>query len=121
MVERFVAWLQFFVLRPLDNYICGDATSGTELCCKLNPLGIEYGYEIIENGVGDVFIKDPIVAEALQIHLKTFQFDAFLGGDIVERQFSKIRLACFRAYRSEFGANNFDFVITVWKPICKSL
>ena len=69
MVERFVAGLQFFVLRPFDNYICGDATSGTKFCCKLNPRGVEYGYEVVENRVGDVFIKDPIVAEALQIHL----------------------------------------------------
>ena len=65
MVERFVTWLQFFVLRPLNNYICENTTSGTEFCCKLNPLRIEYGYEIVENRVGDVFVKDSIVAEAL--------------------------------------------------------
>src|SRR4051812_5496253 len=88
-----------------------DAAAGGEGGDELEAAGIQGGDEVVEDAVGDILVEDALVAEALEVHLQTFQLDALLLGRVGERERAEIGLARHRADRSELGADDFDDVI----------
>lgn len=69
--------------------------------------------EVIENSVRHVFVKNPLVAKLLQVELETFKLDTFFIWNVPENERSEVRLAGFRADRSELGAKDFDGILSV--------
>ncbi len=76
--------------------ICADSASGTERSHYLDATGMQRFNQIVQNAVGHILIKDPLVAERLQVQFQTLQLDAFLVGSVRKRQRAKVWLACFR-------------------------
>ena len=91
---------------------CADNRHGTRLCDR---------DQIIQDHVCHVLVECTVVAKQLQVHLKRFQFITDRIRNVSDRQRSKVRLACFRADRCEFGANRFNRIITLWKRVRKCL
>src|SRR5689334_5425902 len=69
-------------------------------------------YQVIEDAVGDGFVKTAFIPERPDIQLEALEFHAFLVRDIVQGEHGKIRLTSFRAQACEFGDFHVDMKIT---------
>ena len=61
--------LNFLVLRPLHDHVGGNPTAGTKASRQLQPARVKNRYQIINNCIGYIFVKNPIVSKTLQIQL----------------------------------------------------
>ena len=98
-----------------------DTSAGGEGGGQGDLARLDDGTKIVEDPVCDIFIKNPLVSEALQVMLQTFKLDTFRLWRVSERQGTKIRVARFRTDRGEFGANDFDRIISARKLVFERL
>jgi len=98
-----------------------DSATGSEGSHDLHPAGLRDGHQIVQNQIGDVFVKRTVIPVLLQVEFQRLQFEAELIGNVGDRQRPEIRLAGFRTDGSEFRTDRFDLVISVRKLIGKRL
>jgi len=77
--------------------------------------------EIVQDAIGNIFVKDTFIAKFLQVEFEALELYAFHIGNIAKGQCSKVRLARFWAHGGEFRAYDLDMVFTVWKRVIKTL
>ena len=76
--------------------------------------------EIVQDAIGDVFVKDAFIAKLLQIKLQAFQLDTLLIRHVSEDQRSEIGLTGLGAHRGKLGTFNLDMVVTIGKGIVET-
>src|SRR4051812_28565986 len=86
----------------------------------LHKSRLDDGDQVIHDRIGNVFVEDSLVTEALQVELQTFQLDAFFVGSVGDSECPEIWLASLRADRGELGSHNSDFVVAGWKLVFES-
>ena len=69
---------------------CGDATTHGKVSDDNHLLGGAYGYQVIENLIGDLFIEDAAVAEAYEVVLQRLKLEAEGVWDVSDPDFAKI-------------------------------
>lgn len=74
-----------------------DASAGSEVSGDLHPFRLGDLDQIVQDQIGDVFIKCPVIPVLLEIQLQRFQLETMFIRDIGNVQRSKIGLACFGA------------------------
>ena len=79
--------------------------------------GSSDGHQVVEDRVGDVLVKNALVAEALQVELQALQLDALLVGRVRDRERAEVGLAGLRAHRRELRRDDLDLVIAVGKLV----
>ena len=67
--------------------------------------------EIIHDRVGNRFVENSLVAEALQIHLEALQLDTKLVRNVRKGETTEVGLSGARAQRRKLGRGYLDFVI----------
>ena len=77
--------------------------------------------KVVENPVGHIFVENSFVAEFLQVQLETLELNTLLVRNVSKHKRSEIGLACFRTDRSEFGAYDFDAILSVRVRVVKAL
>ncbi len=91
----------------------GDPASGVEVGFDLHPARGKSAYQVIQDRVGDVLVKNALVPVTLEIELQTFQLDAFFVGSVGNRERRKVGLTRLWADRGELRTTNLDAVISV--------
>ena len=76
-------------------------------------------HEVGQYTVGYVLMKSALVAIGPDIQFKGFELDTQLLRDVFQMQFSKVRLAGFRAQAGEFWRPYTDGIITRWPGVWK--
>jgi len=107
--------------RMFHRYCFRNSTTSIESSFEFHPAWGECADQVVEDDVGDVFIKDAFVAIALQIEFQALEFDAFFGGDVGEGQGSEVGLAGLGADRGELGADDLDLVIPLRELVVEGL
>jgi hypothetical protein len=79
-----------------------DPASHIEGSLYPTPVGFESLHQIIEDGVGDVLMKDTLVAIRPQVQLEGFGFKDLFVRDVLDRDRCEIWLLCCRANAGEF-------------------
>ncbi len=74
-----------------------DTATGSPLSRQCECAWFDDRDKVIQNAIGNVFVKNALIAKALEIHFQAFQFDALLVGDVLKRQAAKVGLAGFGA------------------------
>lgn len=100
-----------------DGYAFGHAAAGVEGGNDFHPSWMSHGNEVVEDRVGDVFVIDALVAEALQVKLEALQFDADFVGRVGDRNRAEVGLARFRTDGRELRRGDFDLIIAIGKLI----
>lgn len=98
----------------------GDTAASTPVAFERCATGLGHGYEIVKNAIRDIFVEDAFISEALQVQFEALEFDAKFVRHIAEYQYTEIRLACFRANRSELGAADFNLIVTLRKTVVEN-
>lgn len=102
------AWLTMF-----GDDIGENAAAHIELGSQAHEARLCGLDQIIENAVGDVLVKMPLVAKSPDVQLQAFKLDAGFVGDVVEIKRGEIWLAGFGAQAGEFGDFHVDMKITL--------
>lgn len=103
----------------LDRDARRDAAARAKIGYELQRAWRQHRDQIIQDAVRYVFVEDPLVAEALQVELQTFQLDTFFVGRISDAERAEVRLARFRTNGSELGTHDLDHIIAVRKLVGK--
>ena len=69
--------------------------------------------EVVEDAVGDVFVKDAALAKGLEVELVGFEFDAEFVGDVGEADGAEVGLAGHGADGGELRGDVLDFVVAL--------
>lgn len=77
--------------------------------------------EIVEDPVGHIFVENSFIAEFLQVQLETLELNTLLVRNVSKHKRSEIGLPGFRTDRSEFGAYDFDAILSVRVRVVKAL
>ena len=101
-----------------DDY-GGQSAARGKFSSQSNATRLDFEHEIVQNAVGHIFIKNTLVTKILKIQFQAFKFDAFFIGHIAESHDPEIGLAGFWTDGSEFGAFDFDSVISIGELIFK--
>jgi len=99
----------------------GHASAGVECCFDLHRAWPERFDQVVQNGVGNVFVKNPFVTKALQIEFQTFEFHTLFGRLIADCQRAEVGLARAGANRGELGSDNLDGIRSLGILVVKSL
>ena len=99
------------------------ANSAARRKCRFNlhPARLSDRDKVIQNQVGDPLVERTMVSILLQVQFERFQFVADFVGDVRDRQRPKVRLASFRAYARELGANVADQIVAMGSRILEAL
>ena len=89
-------------LAVLGDDIGENAAAHIELGGQAHEARLGGCHQVIQNAVGDGFVKGALVAEGPDIELETLQFDTGLIRNIVQIERGEVRLAGFRAQAGEF-------------------
>jgi hypothetical protein len=98
-----------------------DPPSGTPATLHGGAARLDDLKEIVEDTIGHVFVKDPLIPESLKIKLQTLEFDTLLVRHIPKYQNPEIRLTGLRADRSEFRTSDFDGILSVGVRVLEAL
>lgn len=85
-----------------------DAASALPVGDDFHVLGVHHLGEVITNLIGDRFIENTLIAEALQIQLQALEFDAQILGDEANRHRAKVGMPGLGAGAGEFFSDVFD-------------
>lgn len=69
-----------------------DATATLPLGDHLHPYWLHGHGQVVAHAIGDGFVEDPFVTEALVIELETLEFDAYLRWLIAQDDPPKVRV-----------------------------
>ncbi len=69
-----------------------DATATLPLGDHLHPCWLHGHGKVVAHAIGDGFVEDPFVTEALVIELETLEFDAYLRWLIAQDDPPKVRV-----------------------------
>ena len=97
----------------LGNNAKGQAATGHEPAFNLHSARATGLDEVIQDVIDDLLVERMNVAVRRQVKLEGFGLDAHLVGDIVDEDFSEVRLAGDGAKRSEIWTIEVDAVITL--------
>lgn len=75
--------------------------------------------KVVHDSIGDGFVKDPFIAEPLQVHFEAFQLDAKLVWNVGKDDLPVIGLSRFGADRCKFGAMMFDGIVAIAAGVFK--
>ena len=103
----------------LDNDIAVQPTARRPLTFHSRGFRLYNCDEVVHDAIGHRFVKDPFIAESLQVHFQALQFHADLVGNVGENDFSVIGLTGLRAHRREFGAVMDDREVAIRTGIFK--
>src|ERR1039458_5063032 len=73
--------------------------------------GFGGGYDILEDAVDDVLLKNPQITIGEQVYFVGLELETALIGDVAEHEAAEIGQAGFGADAGEFGEVDLDFVI----------
>ena len=93
------------------DYVGEDAAAHVKLGGEAHEARLGGGDQVVEDAVGDIFVKMSLVAERPHVELEAFQFDALRIGDVVQRQRGEIRLSGFGTKTGEFRYLHVDVVV----------
>ena len=97
-----------------------NAAADIKISAQTHKPWLDGLYEIRQNPVGDVFMESALVAIRPDIQFKGLELNTKLVGNVLQMQFSKVRLAGFRAQAGEFRRVNTDGIIPQWLWIWKN-
>ena len=98
-----------------------DTASRSPMAFQGYASWVHEGDKIVQDAIGNVFVKDPFIAKLLQIKLQTFQLDTLLIRHVSEDKRSEIGLTRLGAHRGELGTLNLDMVVPIGKGIVETL
>ncbi len=103
--------------------IDGDANAAPRRECRrdLAPARLERLHKVVENCVGDVFVKDALIAEGRQVKFQRLRFQYALSGDVFDGERGEIGLPGCWANTGELLGAQRDGVISVGMSIRESL
>ena len=81
----------------------------------------ENGNKVVQNLVRESFVKNAFVAIRLIIKFQTLEFNAFLIGDVFEREFAVVRLTRLRTKRRELRIHVLYHIVALRIRIVKDL
>jgi len=88
-----------------------DPAPGIKVHLHPTPPGGKGGYEIVEQAVGEMFVKGAFVAEGPQVELERLGLHDFLVGHITDVDLSKIGLPRLGAETGKFGCAQFHHIV----------
>src|SRR5208282_52837 len=103
----FAAW---GALRPASEERSGQAAAGREFAAHHTPFGIDGFDNIMKNLVHGVFIKDAEIAIREEVHLQSFELEAFLARHVLDGDRAIVGHSGFWADGSIFGKARSDDV-----------
>ena len=89
-----------------------NAAADVEFAGDFHPSGGAGGDQVVEDLVGDRFVKSAFVAVGPEIELERFELDAAGVGDVADGDGGEVRLAGFGAQAGEFRALHANKIIT---------
>ena len=103
--------------------IDGDANAAPRRECRrdLAPARFERLHKVVENCVGDVFVKDALIAEGPQVKFQRLRLQYALNGDVFDGQRGEVGLTGGWANTGELLGAQLDGVISVRMPVRESL
>jgi len=90
-----------------------DAASCGPAGFDAHPFGATGGHQVVQDLIGDVLVKNPLVAEGLEIELEALEFDAERTGNVSNHHRAEIRLAGLGAEAGELGGLVLDEVFAL--------
>ena len=104
----------------LSHYGRENATANIEYCGQAHKSWARGDNEVVQNLVGNGFVKCAFVAIRPDIQLQALEFDAFAIGNVIKVQGGKIGLAGFRAKAGELGNLHANQKVPFRVRICES-
>lgn len=77
--------------------------------------------QVLNDDVGDVFVKDLLIAEAIDVKLQRFEFNAVCVGNVLDANRGEVRKAAAWAQAREFGAGELDRVTADCRTVLETL
>src|SRR5438105_13950801 len=74
---------------------------------------LQFVYQVVQDAVRNILMKDAFVAEAPQVQLQALQLENLRSRHIVDRERSEVRLPGHRANAREFGADALNLILPV--------
>lgn len=98
-----------------------DSPAHVESALHDHLAGRNGGDEVIQDEIGDRFVKMALVPESPEIEFEGLEFDAKFMGHIVHPYRREVWLSCFRTHTGELRALEIDLVVSPWSGIRKGL
>ncbi len=92
----------------LNRDVGTNATPGREGCNKLHVTRLCDGDEVVQNAIGDILVKNPLVAKSLEVELQALEFHAYLVWRIDQRNRAEIGLPGLGADGRKFWTDGLD-------------
>src|SRR3979490_1963520 len=89
----------------------GDATTHVPDRRYAQPSWLKASYQVVENAVRNILMKNAFVAEAPQVQLQAFQLQDFGARHVDDRERGEVRLSGHRADACELGTHALDLVL----------
>jgi len=112
--RRVPAWLAVF-----GHHIGEHAATHVKFGCEAHEAWLRGSDQVIQNAVGDGFVKSAFVAERPDVKLEAFEFDAGLIRDVIQIQSGEIRLAGLGTQAGEFRDFHMDVEIATGLRVFK--
>ena len=93
--------------------IDGEASSGEEFAPDFYISWLQQVNQVIHDDIYAVFMEVTVIAEAEEVKFQGFAFYHEISGNVGDVDGGKIGLPCLRAQAGEFGAVEFDEIVTV--------
>lgn len=93
--------------------IDGEASSGEEFAPDFYISWLQQVNQVIHDDIYAVFMEVTVIAEAEEVEFQGFAFYHEISGNVGDVDGGKIGLPCLRAQAGEFGAVEFDEIVTV--------
>ncbi|OIQ74385.1 hypothetical protein GALL_439660 [mine drainage metagenome] len=105
----------------LDHHIGVDAAAHKPARGHAQKARLHGCHQIVDDGVGDLFMERAFVAVAPHIKFEALEFDAFLVGNEVDLETGEIRLAGQRAQTGEFRHLHVDVIVALRAGVGEAL
>ena len=93
--------------------IDGEASSGEEFAPDFYISWLQQVNQVIHDDIYAVFMEFTVIAETEEVEFQGFAFYHEISGNVGDVDGGKIGLPCLRAQAGEFGAVEFDEIVTV--------
>ncbi len=102
-----------------DN--CGYPATHIKIACNLEVDRVNFACDMVNDIVGHLFVKRPLIPETPKVKFQRFQFYAKIFRDVFDFDVRKIRLSSKGAKAGKLGTIEFDMIRTSWFGIAKRL